>query len=71
MLIVKNCYAIGGRINLNEATISLCHGIDVGDCIIWESGSGIPFDSDYYRNAIKEMRKKTKLVILCVMGAAI
>ena len=58
---MKNCYAIGGRINLNETAISLCHGIDVGDCVIWEYGSDVSFDSDYYRHVVKELRRNNQL----------
>ncbi len=53
---MKNCYAIGGRVNLNEATISLCHGIDVGDYVIWEYDSKTAFNAAYYINAVNNLR---------------
>ena len=45
----KKCYAIGGRINFNEDTVSLCHGIDIGDKIIWKMGDDGEFTPQYYR----------------------
>lgn len=57
---MKNCYAIGGRINLNEETISLCHGIDVGDYVIWECDNDSVFNSDYYCSAVTELRRNNQ-----------
>lgn len=56
----KQCYAIGGRINFNYDTISLCHGIDIGDRIIWRYDSGDVFTPEYYIDAIKEINEKNQ-----------
>lgn len=52
------CYAIGGRINFNYDTVSFCHGMDIGDKIIWEYSSGEIFNVDYYLKKVKEFNEK-------------
>ena len=56
----KKCYAIGGRINFNEDTVSLCHGIDIGDKIIWKMGDDGEFTPQYYREKTEELNKKNQ-----------
>lgn len=56
----KKCYAIGGRINFNEDTVSLCHGIDIGDKIIWNIGYDGEFTPQYYRAAIDKLNEKNQ-----------
>lgn len=51
----RQCYAIGGRINFNYDTVSLCHGIDIGDCVIWEYGKDGAFTPEYYKSAIEKI----------------
>lgn len=56
----KRCYAIGGRVNFNEDTVSLCHGMDIGDKIIWRYDSGEPFTPQYYLDKVKELNQKNQ-----------
>ena len=51
----KHCYAIGGRINFNQDNISLCHGIDIGDQVIWRVSEGVPFTYSLYNERISQM----------------
>ncbi|SCW31800.1 Radical SAM superfamily protein [Lachnospiraceae bacterium C10] len=54
-MLEKHCYAIGGRINFNYDTVSLCHGIDIGDRIIWNIKENIEFTPLLYRQRIDEL----------------
>ncbi|HCT90060.1 MAG TPA: hypothetical protein DF613_01560 [Lachnospiraceae bacterium] len=54
----RQCYAIGGRINFNYDTVSLCHGIDIGDRVIWRYGCDGEFTPEYYKASIKEITEK-------------
>lgn len=56
----RQCYAIGGRINFNYDTVSLCHGIDIGDRIIWRYGRDGEFTPEYYKSAVKEITERNQ-----------
>lgn len=57
----RQCYAIGGRINFNYDTVSLCHGIDIGDRVIWRYGCDGEFSPEYYKASIKEVIEKNQM----------
>lgn len=56
----RQCYAVGGRINFNYDTVSLCHGIDIGDRVIWRLGCDGAFTPQYYQDAIKNIINKNQ-----------
>lgn len=54
------CYAIGGRVNFNYDTVSFCHGMDIGDKIIWRWDSGETFGVEYYLQKVGEFNQKNE-----------
>lgn len=56
----RRCYAIGGRVNFNEDTVSLCHGIDIGDKIIWDISCGFDFTPFIYMQEIEKLNSKNQ-----------
>lgn len=66
----KQCYAVGGRINFNYDTVSLCHGIDIGDRIIWRYGCDGEFTPQYYKAAIKEITEKNQMEMPLCSGCS-
>lgn len=66
----RHCYAIGGRINFNYDTVSLCHGIDIGDQIIWKYGCDGEFTPEYYKASINEIVKKNQTDIPLCFGCS-
>lgn len=56
----RQCYAVGGRINFNYDTISLCHGIDIGDRIIWRYGCDGEFTPEYYKASVVKITEKNQ-----------
>lgn len=67
---IRQCYAIGGRINFNYDTVSLCHGIDIGDRVIWKYGCDGEFTPEYYQAVIKEITEKNQREIPLCFGCS-